>query len=190
MNSTIKKACVFPLDICKKNTILSCYFTAAVVIYIDYITGREIRFPILYVLPVSIAAWVQREKTAYTFAFVLPVLRVFFIFQWKDPECQSLRATIINFLIRMGALLFYAYLVGRTARQTKLLEKRVKILEGIVPICASCKKIRNEKGEYVQVERYVSEHSEASFSHGICPECMCKLYPEFYEESDFDNTKS
>ncbi|MBN2333303.1 MAG: response regulator transcription factor [Deltaproteobacteria bacterium] len=56
---------------------------------------------------------------------------------------------------------------------------QTKTLRGIIPICASCKKIRNDQGYWSQVETYVCEHSEAEFSHGICPECMQKLYPEF-----------
>jgi PAS domain S-box-containing protein len=52
----------------------------------------------------------------------------------------------------------------------------VKTLRGLVPICASCKKIRDDKGYWSQVEVYVRDHSEAEFSHGICPDCMKKLY--------------
>ncbi len=57
----------------------------------------------------------------------------------------------------------------------------VKTLSGLLPICASCKKIRDDKGYWNQIESYISEHSEAEFSHGICPECAKKLYPEFYK---------
>lgn len=55
----------------------------------------------------------------------------------------------------------------------------VKQLSGFLPICASCKKIRDDKGYWNQIESYISQHSEAEFSHGICPECAKKLYPEF-----------
>jgi PAS domain S-box-containing protein len=55
----------------------------------------------------------------------------------------------------------------------------VKRLKGILPICAACKKIRDDQGYWIQVEVYIREHSEAQFSHGICPECREKLYPEF-----------
>jgi PAS domain-containing protein len=53
----------------------------------------------------------------------------------------------------------------------------VKTLRGFIPICASCKKIRDDEGYWTQVETYISEHSNAEFSHGICPECMGRLYP-------------
>jgi PAS domain S-box-containing protein len=55
---------------------------------------------------------------------------------------------------------------------------RVKLLSGLLPICANCKKIRNDQGYWKQLEAYIQSHSEATFTHGICPECMHKLYPE------------
>lgn len=55
---------------------------------------------------------------------------------------------------------------------------RVKVLSGMLPICGYCKKIRDDKGYWEQLEAYISHHSEALFSHGICPGCMQKLYPE------------
>ena len=56
----------------------------------------------------------------------------------------------------------------------------VKALSGLLPICASCKKIRDDKGYWSQIESYISDHSEAQFSHGICPDCMKKLYPDVH----------
>jgi len=58
----------------------------------------------------------------------------------------------------------------------------IKTLSGLLPICASCKKIRNDEGYWEQIESYIGQHSEAEFSHGICPDCARKLYPEFYQE--------
>jgi hypothetical protein len=56
---------------------------------------------------------------------------------------------------------------------------QVKLLKGLLPICASCKSIRDDKGYWKTVENYISSHSEVKFSHGICPDCMKKHYPEF-----------
>ena len=55
---------------------------------------------------------------------------------------------------------------------------KVKLLSGFIPICASCKKIRDDKGYWNQIEVYIREHSEAEFSHGMCPECITTLYPD------------
>jgi len=60
--------------------------------------------------------------------------------------------------------------------------KEIRILKGCLPICASCKKIRNESGNWDQLEDYLSVHTEAKLSHGICPDCITKLYPELYPE--------
>lgn len=57
----------------------------------------------------------------------------------------------------------------------------IKILRGVFPICASCKMIRDDKGEWIQIESYIKARSEAEFSHGICPACTKKLYPEYYD---------
>lgn len=59
---------------------------------------------------------------------------------------------------------------------------QVKKLSGFLPICASCKKIRDDQGYWRQVEEYIREHSEAEFSHSICPQCAKRLYPGFYED--------
>ena len=56
---------------------------------------------------------------------------------------------------------------------------KVKTLSGLVPICATCKKIRDDKGYWNQVEAYIQAHSEAQFTHGICPDCIKQYYPEF-----------
>lgn len=60
----------------------------------------------------------------------------------------------------------------------------IKTLSGLLPICASCKKIRDDKGYWNQIESYIMKHSEAEFSHGLCPDCARKLYPELYDEED------
>jgi len=57
--------------------------------------------------------------------------------------------------------------------------KEIKTLSGLIPICSGCKKIRNDDGYWEQVEIYIRNNSGAEFTHGICPECVKKLYPEF-----------
>ena len=68
--------------------------------------------------------------------------------------------------------------------------ENVKTLSGLVPICSSCKKIRDDQGYWHQVEEYIHAHSNAQFSHGICPECFKKMYPEFEElKEGYDRKK-
>jgi len=57
----------------------------------------------------------------------------------------------------------------------------IKTLRGILPICSNCKKIRDDKGYWMAIELYISQHSEAEFSHGVCKECAATLYPDLYK---------
>jgi len=61
---------------------------------------------------------------------------------------------------------------------------KIKTLRGLIPICASCKKIRDDEGFWNQLETYIQEHSEAEFSHGLCDECAKNLYPEFFGDDE------
>jgi len=77
---------------------------------------------------------------------------------------------------------------AETALQEKNLElitamNQIKTLRGIVPICMNCKKIRDDQGYWNQVEVYVRNHTEAEFSHGICPDCITKFYPEYADDT-------
>jgi phosphoserine phosphatase RsbU/P len=69
-------------------------------------------------------------------------------------------------------------LASKIAELYQALEQ-IKTLRGILPICASCKNIRNDAGYWQQVEVYIREHSDAEFSHGLCPDCLKSLYPDF-----------
>ncbi len=71
-------------------------------------------------------------------------------------------------------------LVEKRTEKLREAVSKVKTLSGFLPICASCKKIRDDKGYWNQIESYIREHSEAEFSHSICPDCAEKLYPELY----------
>ena len=66
----------------------------------------------------------------------------------------------------------------------KDLYKRIRLLEGFLPICANCKKIKNTEDQWVQIEQYITKHSLAQFSHGICPDCARKLYPDLYQNKE------
>jgi PAS domain S-box-containing protein len=74
--------------------------------------------------------------------------------------------------------------VGVDITELKAAQARVKVLDGLLPICASCKKIRDDKGYWNRLESYIHEHSEAHFTHGVCPTCSRKLYPELHEDDE------
>lgn len=68
--------------------------------------------------------------------------------------------------------------------RVEAIETERKRLRGLLPICAGCKSIRDDQGYWHSVEAYVSEHSEADFSHGICPDCMKRLYPGYLDAQE------
>lgn len=65
----------------------------------------------------------------------------------------------------------------------------VKTLSGLLPICASCKNIRNDEGYWEKIEKYISDRSDAEFSHGLCPDCAKKMYPQYFQEDTFQEHK-
>jgi len=82
--------------------------------------------------------------------------------------------------IAIEVVLFIAVIMLEICLFKKLI-RRIKILEGFLPICASCKKIRN-RDQWQQIENYISDHSLIQFSHSLCPECQQKLYPELFKD--------
>jgi len=70
--------------------------------------------------------------------------------------------------------------LARQKAELELAQKNVKTLRGMLPICSSCKKIRDDRGYWEQVEEYMSQHTDVMFSHGLCPDCMKKLYPDLF----------
>jgi hypothetical protein len=73
--------------------------------------------------------------------------------------------------------------VHERTRQLRETIARMDVLRGLIPICSACKKIRDDQGYWNQIEWYISHHSAAEFSHGICPECLQQLYPELADEA-------
>jgi len=80
-------------------------------------------------------------------------------------------------IVHVGFYQPYSLMFLELKSREEATQKEVKTLRGIIPICSSCKKIRDDQGAWNQVEVYVREHSEAEFSHGICPDCFHRLYP-------------
>jgi two-component system, response regulator PdtaR len=92
----------------------------------------------------------------------------------KPPKSSEIERAIIIAMARHKDLM-------RLRHLNEELEKalsEIKILRGIIPICMGCKKIRDDTGYWNLVEEYISDHSEAEFSHVLCPECMKKFYPD------------
>ena len=96
----------------------------------------------------------------------------------KPYDNAELRSTIEITLIKHRAARERDALIDRLEKALQ----EIKTLRGLLPICASCKRIRDEKNEWHAVEDYIKSHSEADFSHGICPHCAHRLYPEVFPD--------
>jgi len=150
------------------------------ILVLDLVTEPYLLFPILFVVPVTLCAWFNGRTSAYTLAVLLPIGRLC-IAVFAETVIPPPYA-VVNALIRIAVLVFLAYFVSRSARQTRKLERELALLESFLPVCASCKAIRDRAGNWQPLEVYVTEHSESVVSHGICPECAKKLYPEVWDQ--------
>lgn len=86
-----------------------------------------------------------------------------------------------GFYARHNLLKLHKAQAEREAFRKKLEESLTKVLSGYLSICAECKKIHDNEGNWIQVESYVRDHTEAQFSHSLCPDCSKKLYPDEQE---------
>jgi hypothetical protein len=156
-----------------------CICLALLILLLDYFTGPALSFPIFYVLPVMLASWYVGLPLALPLAVLMPLVRIYFKILWANPVLEIY--PILNTASRVFILVLLAMLTERVARQMRQLSREVRQLTGLLPICAFCKKIHTKDNQWVQIERYVSDRSEAEFSHGYCPECTEKHFGEFLQ---------
>jgi len=131
---------------------------------------------VLYVLPVLVSLRSRQQTFVFTVAAGATVLTVLgFVF---SPSGGILWMGVANRLIAVLAIWVTAFL----SLQQRKAEDLIQFLRGLLPMCASCKKIRDDKGYWSQVEQYIETHSNAIFTHSICPACVEKWYPDLYPE--------
>ena len=150
------------------------------VLGLDLLTGPFVLFPIFFVIPVCLGAWHLGRFAGAGIGAALIACRLAIVLT-VETEFLPPWAAVMNATIRLAVLVGLAVLTARVARLTRELEVRVQVLEGILPICAFCKKIRQPDGTWEQVEAYVSKRSAAQFSHGFCESCGRQHYPEMYD---------
>lgn len=97
----------------------------------------------------------------------------------KPPNVREVERAIIIAMARHQDMMTLRHL----NKQLQTALEQVKFLKGLLPICANCKKIRNDQGYWQQVEVYLQEHADVEFSHGICPNCINILYPEYSSDN-------
>lgn len=131
----------------------------------------RIEVPIIYLTSYSDDQLLRRAQATDPFGYIV-----------KPYEATQLKITI--------EMALYKHRVEHERKQL-LIDLRdalgkVKMLSGLLPICSSCKKIRDDRGYWNQLESYIQKHSEAEFTHSICPECVHKLYPGIINHSVID----
>jgi DNA-binding NarL/FixJ family response regulator len=104
----------------------------------------------------------------------------------KPPNMRQVERAIIIAMARFNDIMELRRINSELQIRNKEIEAamaQIKTLSGLLPICSNCKKIRDDEGYWEQVEVYIAKHSDVDFSHGLCPDCMKKLYPDSYEKS-------
>jgi hypothetical protein len=159
-----------------KPVYLICWLGIAVLLLVaDYFSGPFIQFPVSYLIPVALASWYNGRWWGLAFAVVMPLIRLYFnIDLWTVP--WTLFEASFNALIRISVLASFALVTDSNARQTHRLTQEVHLLEGLLPVCSFCKKIRDENNQWQPMEKYIMARSTAFFSHGICPDCVREHY--------------
>jgi hypothetical protein len=154
---------------------------------VDWVSGYELNFFVFYFLPVSIAAWLLGFPSSVAVG-VLSALVWFGADLLSGHEYSSPAYAVWNTTIRLVSFLAIGWSLSRmrqaldrerqTADALRRALSEVKVLETFLPICAQCRKIRNQQGVWQHMEVYIGQHSNTQFSHSYCPECAKKAMEE------------
>lgn len=154
---------------------------------IDWLSGYDLSFFVFFFLPVSIAAWFIGLGASIATAFLSAV--VWFGADFLSGHLHlSHFSAVWNTTNRLAAFILIGWAISKIR---ELLDKQqdlvvqlqksiaeIKVLEGFLPICCECKKIRNQEGQWEQMEAYITKHTGTTFSHGYCPQCFRKAMVE------------
>lgn len=142
------------------------------ILALEYYSGPFIQFSILLVFPVTLSTALHGLRVGVALAMFLPLVRLGFYATWSVPSSWALAAAdaSTDVLVLAGT----AILIDRIVRQ----EQKLRVLQGLLPICSFCKRIRDEAGNWRQLESYIASRSAARFSHTFCPECGRLHYRE------------
>lgn len=168
----------------KKWAVLWSVISSLVVLGLDYLTSSYISFPIFFIFPVALVAWFGERRWAFMLAIFLCGVRLGTSYAYLEisPVDQSL--ILVNAANCLVVLLLAAVLIARLAKQQRALEVKVRTLEGFLPVCGFCKKIRNADDKWESLETFICRNSEAQFSHSVCPDCGREHYPGFFDAEE------
>jgi hypothetical protein len=173
----------------KSHFVLS-WITAVVLVglvgLLDYATGYELRLFVFYFIPIGLAAWVDHRRggiviaTLSAIAWHLSDLYSGHLWSKEWYAYWNTGTRYLSFLAFALTVSYVSILIAQQKDNIAQLEKamsQVRRLEGMLPICSSCKKIRDDQGYWQQIESYLMERTDAVFTHGLCPDCLDTLYP-------------
>jgi hypothetical protein len=162
----------------------------AVILYFDLSIPLGVAIGVVYIAVVLISLQSLQNSVTVLISIGCSILTIG-VFFYQPPVAEMWKVifnrAIALFAIWMTAILGMQRNKAVLKRETVLREQEialedVRILRGLLPICSSCKRIRNDDGYWIQIEEYIRAHSEAVFTHGICQECAKKLYPKYFKE--------
>ncbi len=167
-----------------------CASLVIFILFLDLSIPLGVAMGVPYMAVVLISLRSPHKKTTIFVAVICSFLTIG-VFLYKPPVDEMWKVVFNRFLalfaIWVTALLGFQRKMDVEKREEAVNQREkaledLRVLHGLLPICASCKKIRDDNGYWTQIEIYIKAHSEADFSHGICPECTKELYPEFYKK--------
>jgi len=148
------------------------------VFILDLFLPKGVADGLLYVTPVAwIALWSDRHEASLV-VLVAATCTVCAVVGFLLSPPGLLWLGVAN----RGITIFVVWLTVGLSLRRKRVEEEVKALRGLLPICSYCKKIRDDKGYWKQIEVYIAANSQADFSHGLCPECGFEHYPDIFKK--------
>ena len=164
-----------PLKLVASARVQHWVIVSAIILLLDYVTGPFIQFPILFIVPVAIATAAQGLIGGLGVATLLPLVRLSFFLKWELQTSWAMEGvdTVVDMVILSG----FAVTIDQIMRQ----QRQIKVLEGMLPICSFCKRIRDQDGQWRRLEAFITERSSASFSHTFCEQCGKTHYPGLVE---------
>ena len=167
---------MLPTELLRKTRVVHWILASAVILLVDFGTGPFIQFPILFLVPVALATVTHGRAGGIAVAAVLPLLRLSFFVKWPIPSSWQLEA--LDTLVDVTILVGFSLLIHKVVQQ----QLAIRVMQGLLPICGFCKKIRDENGQWRQLETFITERSGARFSHTFCQECGRRHYPDIVDQ--------
>ncbi len=147
------------------------------VLAVDFSLGLSSWYTAAFLVPVTIAAWYSGQVPGFVLAAALPLSHLALVIRFTNGH-PSHSAALLNAGLCIGVYLVVACGAARLAEYERLLRRHLRALEGMLPICAGCKSIRDPNGEWQPLEDFIERRSSATFSHGLCPRCVSEYYDD------------